>query len=586
MENIRCTFEAESIRIITKALERQIKIIVHQVWYKTWWAWCIYIGTFFGLVYWISRYLFSQHLKKEESKRLKELDTLKSRLYTNITHEFRTPLTVIMGMANSIKGHTKEKELIQRNSQNLLQLINQLLDLSKLDSKQLKIEYTQGNIVNYLQYLTESFYSMATDKNIRLTFYPEVKSLIMDYDEAKIQHIIYNLLSNAIKFTPEEGKVILHLQEIKKEEKPLLQIKVSDTGIGINETDLPKIFNRFYQADASSTRRGEGTGIGLALTKELIEMMGGTINVKSKLGEGTDFLILLPIVKRSNTPKTKTEITTPTIQKTPTEKTNFLVDANNNIFLPADMPSLLIIEDNRDVITYIESLLQKDYHLIIARNGEEGIEKAIETIPDIIISDVMMPEKNGYEVCEFLKNDERTSHIPIVLLTAKADTADRIEGLKGGADAYLTKPFNKEELFIRLEQLIGLRKALQERFSQLPLISTTNKKETPLTLDEIFIQKLTQVVEDRLDDPSLAVVHLCQAANLSNMQVNRKLKALTGKTPSRFIRSIRLQAAMKMLQNTELNISEIAYDVGFADPNYFSRTFSEEFGFSPNVIRK
>lgn len=562
--------------------ERQITIIVHQAWYKSWWAWLIYLALFLGVVYFVSKYFLREQLEKAEAKRLKELDNLKSRLYTNITHEFRTPLTVIMGMTNNIKGHSKEKELIERNSKNLLILINQLLDLSKLDSNQLQVENVQGNIVNYLQYLTESFYSMATDKRIRLMFYPEVKSLTMDYDEAKIQHIVYNLLSNAIKFTPEEGKVIFHINKVEQQGKPWLHMKVSDTGVGIASSDLSKIFDRFYQADASSTRKRGGTGIGLALTKELVETMGGTVAVESKVGKGTDFLILLPIIKEAHTPIAKAKIKTSNKPQKETITKNSLITEPTT----SELPTLLVIEDNRDVVTYIESLLENDYSILIARNGQEGIEKAIETIPDIIISDVMMPEKNGYEVCQFLKNDERTSHIPIILLTAKATTEARIEGLKGGADAYLTKPFNKKELFIRLEQLITLRKSLQERYANIPAILSFNSKKKEPSLDELFLQKLTKVVEDRLDDPSLAVVHLCQAANLSNMQVNRKLKALTGKTPSRFIRSIRLQAAMNLLKTTDLNISEIAYDVGFSDPNYFSRTFSEEFGFAPNVIRK
>jgi DNA-binding response OmpR family regulator len=249
---------------------------------------------------------------------------------------------------------------------------------------------------------------------------------------------------------------------------------------------------------------------------------------------------------------------------------------------------VLIIEDNRDVATYIESLLKKDYTIEIARNGQIGIDKALEIIPDIIISDVMMPEKNGYEVCQFLKNDERSSHIPIILLTAKATAEDRIEGLKEGADAYLIKPFNKEELFVRLEKLVEVRKALQEHFASnnRNIKSKSSDLSTSLSLDERFLQKLSKVVEEKLNDNDLAVVHLCRAVNLSNMQVNRKLKALTGKTPSRFIRSIRLQKAIELLQTTELNISEIAYEVGFSEPNYFSRVFSEEFGYPPNVIRK
>ena len=573
--------------------ERVINIIVHQAWYKRWWAWCFYIGTFLVLIYLIRRYEVSQHLQKAEAKRMKELDALKSRLYTNIIHEFRTPLTVIMGMADNIQGHAQEKALIARNSKNLLHLVNQLLDLSKLDSGNLSMQEIQGDIIHYLQYLTESFYSMANEKKIRLTFYPEVRSLIMDYDETKIQHIIYNLLSNAIKFTPEGGKVILHAKMLVENQKEWLQLKVSDTGMGISEENLSKIFDRFYQGDSSSTRREAGTGIGLALTKELVEVMGGKIVVESKPDVGTDFLILLPINRRAAA--VKQEVESQPLTPTRKDKSKFRQASEiglassivNGDDTNSEKPFLLIIEDNHDVITYMESLLRKEYSIVVARDGQEGMDKAFDMIPDIIISDVMMPEKDGYEVCNTLKTDPRTSHIPIILLTAKAARQDRIEGLKGGADAYLTKPFNPEELSIRMEKLVELRKTLQESYAKpgyllKPIQSGTKKP----SLDELFLQKLVKVVLDRLDDTRLGVPDLCRAVHLSNMQVNRKLRALTGKTPSRFIRSIRLQKSMELLQTTSLSISQIAYQVGFSDPNYFSRSFSEEFGIAPNVVRK
>ncbi len=591
MDPGRYTFQvkAKTVSGVWCTEEASVEIIILPPWYQTWWARTLFVLLLGGTTYFFYRQKLYRALEKAESQRLRDLHTLKSRLYTNITHEFRTPLTVIMGMTNNIRGHSQERKLIQRNSKNLLRLINQLLDLSKLDSGNLKMDKIQGDIVNYLQYLTESFYSMAEEKHIRLTFYPEVKGLIMDYDETKIQHIVYNLLTNAIKFTPEGGKVVLHINKLEKHGVDWLQIKVSDTGIGISKENLPQIFDRFYQGEGSSTRGEVGTGIGLALTKELVEMMGGRIAVESKLGAGTDFLILLPVICGTETPKLDVDgrRMSPEIGEQLAVSESLVPSLGISTFnKSAETPSLLIIEDNRDVVTYIESLLKKDYNIEIARDGQEGIDKALEMIPDIIISDVMMPEKNGYEVCQALKNDERSSHIPIILLTAKAATEDRIEGLKEGADAYLTKPFNKEELFIRLENLVELRKALQERYASNNYLLKQPGLKSESSLDDIFLQKLIKVVQERLDDPDLAVVHLCRAANLSNTQVNRKLKALTGKTPSQFIRSIRLQKALELLQTTDLNISEIAYDVGFNDPNYFSRSFSEEFGHPPNAIRK
>ena len=557
--------------------ERSFLIIVHGAWYATWWAISLFIGLFLGLIFLIYRFQINRQLQLAEAKRIRELERFKSQLYTNITHEFRTPLTVIMGMTDNIKGHSQERNLIQRNSKNLLQLINQLLDLSKLDAGQLQLNFVQGDIVSYLRYLTESFYSMAEEKKVRLTFYTEEEELIMDYDESKLQHIIYNLLSNAIKFTPETGQVVLHLKEVQRHNDQLLHIKVSDTGVGIAVEDQQHIFKRYFQGDQKASQASASTGIGLAFTKDLVELMQGSIEVKSKENKGTDFTVLLPIqrlaksVKDQSYPRPQIEIANPSLQL-----------ASNK----TEKPSLLIIEDNRDVITYIETLLKPSYQIETARNGQLGIDKALEIIPDIIISDVMMPEKNGYEVCQSLKNDQRTSHIPIILLTAKATTEDRIEGLKEGADAYLNKPFHKEELKVRLEQLLNLRKSLQARYASSAFLLQEEQKSKAPSLDEQFLQNLIQVVEERLADPNFSVADLCQAANLSNMQVNRKLKALTGKTPSRFIRSIRLQKAMQLLQTTQLNVSEIAYDVGFSDPNYFSRSFSEEFGQPPLSIRK
>ena len=552
--------------------EKEYKIVVHQVWYKTNAAILGYIALLSAFIYSIYRYQINKKLAESEAKRLKELDEVKTQLYTNITHEFRTPLTVIMGMTDNIEGHQSEKQLITRNSKNLLRLINQMLDLSKLESGSMSLEMKQSDIVNYLQYLTESFYSMAEEKKIRLMFYPEMKSLIMDFDEIKMQHIIYNLLSNAIKFSDEGDKVVLHASQIDLQDGPLLQLKVQDTGIGMSSEDSDKIFNRFYQAknnalDEAARATSAGTGIGLALTKELITMMGGSITVESQLGIGTTFTVVLPIVKS----QAAIELAAPDLAP------NLTVDE----IRAGEKAKILIIEDNKDVMTYVTGLLKPTYDIALARNGTDGINQAFEIIPDLIISDVMMPEKDGYEVCQALKRDERTSHIPIILLTAKATTEDRLEGLSEGADAYLIKPFNKQELYIRIEQLLTLRKKLQERFGNFKNVASARP-----SLDKVFLQKLIDVVDQKLGDSELNVKDLCGAVQLSNMQVNRKLKALTGKTPSGFIRSIRLQKGLELLKATTMNISEIAYSVGFNNPNYFSRAFSQEFGVSPSSIRK
>ncbi len=416
---------------------------------------------------------------------------------------------------------------------------------------------------------------------------------MLDFDEIKIQHIVYNLLSNALKFTQADGKVVLHANQMERNGLPFLQLKVQDTGIGIPEEQLTHIFDRFYQADNSNTRKGEGTGIGLALTKELVGLMGGNISVESMLEKGTTFTLLFPISLARTTPLPQHEF--PSSRSLAPELVPDLPAAGplpksgEVQVLDGEKPVLLIIEDNTDVTTYIINLLKKDYGVLTAPNGLVGIEMAFEAIPDIIISDVMMPEKDGYEVCETLKMDERTSHIPIILLTAKAEESDRITGLRKGADAYLMKPFNKEELYVRLEKLLELRRALQARYAKMSDGVTSSHPVTSgvePSLDDLFLQKLQKIVLEHLDDPNLGAEQLSRTVHLSSSQLYRKLNALTGEPPNAFIRKIRLLRAMELLKTTSLNISEIAYDVGFNDPNYFSRAFHKEFGKAPIEYRK
>ncbi len=571
--------------------ELAIHITVLQAWYKTGWAFLAYYLLIGMTIFLFYHFQLNRRLEQAEAKRLKELDTLKSRLYTNITHEFRTPLTVIMGMTDNIRGHENERKLIRRNSKNLLRLINQLLDLSKLDSGTMKMDMVQGDIIRFLRYLTESFYSMAQEKKVELAFYSAIPDLVMDYDEVKIQHIIYNLLSNALKFTGEGGEVVLQADKAEHNSRPYLEINLRDTGIGIPEEHLAHIFDRFFQADHTSTRKGEGTGIGLALTKELVELMGGNIRVTSAAGKGTTFTLLLPVRLGADTPK---------------PDSGFLVTSGRHLAPAPDLPDtgntmeegspqagekplLLVIEDNADVVAYIVGLLEKDYEIHTASNGQAGIKKALETLPDLIISDVMMPEKDGYEVCATLKNDERTSHIPIILLTARATQADKIAGLKTGADAYLMKPFNKEELFVRLEKLLELRRELQKRYAKIIGGGSESEPRRPEvaepTLEDIFLQKLRKTILENLDDPDLGAEQLSRALLLSPSQFYRKLAALTGAPPNAFIRKIRLFRAKELLETTGMNISEVAYAVGFNDPNYFSRAFHQEFGKPPSVYR-
>jgi len=525
-----------------------------------------------------------QEKKQLEADRLLELNDFKARFYTNITHEFRTPLTVILGMSENIKDHPQEKKLIQRNGANLLRLINQLLDLSKLESRGLVLKKVHQDIIVYLQYLTESFYSNATQKNIRLVFHSEEQELMMDYDEEKIQQIVYNLLSNALKFTQEGGKIIFHASKMEEGGKPVLKLKVKDNGEGISPENIQPIFDRFYQVSHTDTREAEGTGIGLSLTKELVELMDGRIEVQSELGVGAEFLLYLPIEAKIPATLSPAE-RKPVDHELGDEPISTISTDDQSEAMEADdpeLPELLIIEDNQDIITYIKTVLTGQYIFHTAKNGAVGIDKAFEIIPDIIISDVMMPAKNGYEVCETLKQDERTSHIPIVLLTAKSTQEDKVQGLKFGADAYLTKPFDKEELVVRLEKLVDIRGQLQMRYANRRSASSATISSSAVpTIDDVFLERLHEHIQRQLSDAEFGVTQLAEAVHLSQMQLYRKLKALTGKTPSRFIRSHRLNQALLLLQKGELTVSETAYEVGFTDPNYFSRVFQKEFKRNP-----
>lgn len=525
----------------------------------------------------------------QKAKHLAELDQLKSRFFTNISHEFRTPLTVIRGMThqlleNPLRWAHRGGPLILRNTDNLLNLVNQILELRKLESGNLQLDLVQGDLIFYTRYLTESFHSMAASKQISLHFESTTEQLMMDFDPEKLMRVISNLLSNAIKFTPEEGriKVSISVQDSEAYPQPSAVLNVSDTGIGIPEEELPKIFDRFYQADSSDTREGEGTGIGLALSKELVQLMGGSIQVHSTAGAGSNFQILLPITRTGSPIDIEQEkpLAPPVL---PVAKS----DVEENILAPAppgELPRLLIVEDNSDVVEYLSAVLEDKYALLLARDGQEGIEIALDQIPDLIITDVMMPRKDGYEVCEILKSDERSSHIPVVMLTAKADHDSKIHGLRKGADAYLPKPFDKEELFVRLEQLLKLRQKIQARYAHGQLSALTPRDE--FQQEDLFIQKIRQAVEEHLSDPEFHVPELCRYIGMSRSSLHRKVSALTGDSTTMLMRRIRVEKAYQLLKETDYTIAEIGYMVGFGDPRYFNRTFGKVYGHSPGEVRK
>ncbi len=588
----------------------QLKITVLPPWWRTWWAYFLYllvvgfaIRAYFKFkvnkVKLQNQLSFEQH----EAKRVKELDAVKTQLYTNITHEFRTPLTVILGMAQQVKNKPDEyfdngMNMILRNGQSLLNLVNEMLDLSKLENGKMELHLIQGDVINFLRYIVESFHSLAESQHKQLHYLSALDSLYTSYDAEKLRQIVSNLLSNALKFTEERGNIYISILEQKLSDNPnatKLVIKVKDTGIGIPEGQQLHIFDRFYQLDNSLARKAEGTGIGLALTKELVKLMEGEIAVKSPptgANKGTEFTVVLPLTLQA---ENENNIENNFINNE--NVATFTHNTNNNFAhtqnkINSKKQLILLVEDNVDVVAYTASCLP-EYRLAVGRDGKEGIDIAIEVIPDLIITDIMMPYVDGFEMCRRLRSDERTSHIPIIMLTAKADIESKMEGLELGADAYLEKPFNKEELLIRIKKLLELRKNLQQYYSKkiAPNIFTENKTDQltippPVEIIENeFVKKVREVVEEHLEDVHFSVEQLCKYIFMSHSQLHRKLDAITGFSPNKFIRIIRLNKAKEMLQKNEKSIAAISLDCGYNDPGYFTRVFKQEFGVTPQEWR-
>ncbi|MEZ4886552.1 MAG: ATP-binding protein [Chitinophagales bacterium] len=523
---------------------------------------------------------------RDEKRHYEELDQMKSRFFANISHEFRTPLTLVLGPIGEVitkQKNDKNKSLLQmaeHNAQRLLELINQLLDLSKLEAGKMKLKASEQNLTPLLKGITMSFESYATRKDIRLHFASQKDDVWVYVDVDKIEKIFYNLLSNALKFTNEQGEIAV----LMTEQKEWVEIQVQDSGIGISASRLPHIFNRFYQVDNSETREQEGTGIGLALVKELVELHRGKIDVKSTPQKGTTFTLLFHRGKQHLTEHEVVEYTSTSINKTPnliefSERDSLQLTSNPVFRFNKKFPTVLVIEDHADVRAYIKQYLVDSFHILEAINGQDGIEKALEHLPDLIISDVMMPKKNGYEVCQTLKTDQRTSHIPIILLTAKAAQEEKIEGLEIGADDYLVKPFDTQELEVRVRNLIAVRRQLRKSFADAPKIEPEAIQTN--SVDKAFLEKICNIIEANLSNEQFSVEMLVEEVGMSRSQINRKLKALTDESANKFIRSLRLQKAAEMLRQKVGNVSEIAFETGFSSTSYFTKCFRDKYGTTP-----
>lgn len=543
----------------------------------------------FGIAYrqqQITKQAQKQQLDMQQSKnemlRVRDLAEIKTRFFTNLSHEFRTPLTLILGPLNKAERNSpdepktalenKDFHLLKKNALRLQTLVDQLLDLSRLEGGQLQLQLERGNLIGFLRTLVYSFESLAERKNISLsTSFPEDLSQAW-YDADKLEKIMTNLLSNAFKYTPMGGAVSVSVQN----DNDYLKIDIRDTGEGIETDELHKIFERFYRVEGSEEK---GSGIGLALTKELVDLHNGTIRVQSNKGKGTSFTVRLPVALKllpvsGNQNSIKNEEVE--LKQEPLE-TNLLESQKQE-----DKPVALVVEDNEDLRSYIKDILQDSFSLLSAKDGLQGERMAIEHIPDIIISDVMMPGKDGYELCHSLKNNTKTSHIPIIMLTAKVGQTNKLEGLTQGADAYITKPFDEKELLLQMRNLIEARKKIWEHFKASDLLLIKDLKLT--SMDDSFLHKVVEAIKGNLDNESFSVEDLSREVGFSRSQLHRKLKALINKSANHLITEIRLNEAHHMLEHKAGSVSEIAYSVGYSNMSYFTKSFKDKFGVLPSKV--
>ena len=545
-------------------------------------------------------------LISEQKEKLEELDKIKSNFFANISHEFRTPLTLILSPIRSLRKSMKDDEhknellLVETNANKLLRFVNQLLALSKFESGEMAKNLQRIDLVDYIKFITESFVTLAKRDSIEYNQTFQLQHLVTDFYPDHLEQLIFNILSNAFKFTKKNESISVKLtvanpagqladeNEVLTSENISIKIIVNDTGIGIEKENLDRIFDRFYQVEQSTTRGYEGTGIGLSLVKELVEFYNGNINIESEVGKGTEVTVSIPLGKIYSINETiqtdQDHITIKSEEKQIAESEVYNVTEHNVDDSIKNENVVLIVEDSNELRIHITKMLGKDFKVIEAENGEDGFEIAIENVPDLIISDIMMPKMDGNEMSRRLKSDQRTSHIPIILLTAKAAIEDKIEGLETGAIDYITKPFDSDELKIKISNQIEIRKELHNKFKSENLIKLSEIEVT--SIEEKFLQKAVKIVEENIENENFSVEDLASEIGLSRVQLHRKISALTNKPTTYFIRSIRLERAAQLIEKGAGNVTEVAYMVGFNSQSYFTKRFVEHFGKSPSEFQK
>ncbi len=571
---------------------KTLTIIISPPWWQTYWAVALYILIFvlgvWGIIkFQVNREKLHNELKRQEfeAHHLREVEKMKSRFFANLSHEFRTPLLLIKGpleqlISGSVKDNlTEYYQLIKRNADRLQTLIDQLLELSKLETESIPVNKQLNNLIPVIRNCIQNFYSLAKQKNINFSFNSYFGSIVFSFDRDKMEKIINNLLSNAVKYTPIDGEISVDVDLNDIDCPAILKISVKDSGPGIPEEHIQKIFDRFYQIDDDG-KRTNGFGIGLALVKELVTIQNWEINVESRINEGSKFTISVLLSKED----LKTIYDSGEDELTEAESSINNFSENRDGEFSEEKPTILFIDDSEDVRIYVGSLLKEKFNLYVCSNAKDGIEIALKNSPDLIISDVMMPEMDGTELCRKVKSDFRISHIPVILLTAKAAVEDKIEGLETGADDYIMKPFSSEELFIRIKNLIEQRKLLREKFSKEILIGTDNLEIN--SLDKEFIRNVNEVIEKNIQDFAFDTDKLADKVSVSRSQLNRKIKALTGLSPGEYIRNYKMKRAAQLILENNLSITQIAFEVGFSSPGQFTKAFKKHFGCLPSDFRE
>jgi signal transduction histidine kinase/DNA-binding response OmpR family regulator len=596
--NYNLRVRATDYRGVHSENELTIPFSINQVWYLSSWAVALWLSLLMALVFLVTRYLYNRKVERHRLLQLQELDLQKTRLYTNITHEFKTPLTVILGLADRSKKFVEKsnRELqqmlktISHNGSQLLHLVNQMMALASIEHGQIKINNRPVQTIAFLKHLCHSFESLAAQKEISIQ--TDLVGSETDFhliDTRKVQQVISNLISNAIKFSPENSLIKIRAGNEPTKTGDNLFFSIQDSGPGIPKGEKEKIFDRFHRVQSDLTNNTPGTGIGLALAKELVEMLGGTIKVTETQESGATFFFTLPLEK-AETSQTRNDLDKIAVDSLQLKQTLAGTQSASGGWIAnevpvessgAESPLILLVEDHLDVHHFIRSCIPDKYRTISAMNGREGYELAVKNVPDLIISDVMMPEMDGYTMCEKLKSHKATSHIPIVLLTAKSDSLSRITGLKQGADAYLAKPFDKEELLIRIDNMFSLIDKLKQRLGTGGGAVQEQVDDSP---ESAFLKEFYQKIESEYRNVEFGTSQLSEAMHLSRSQIYRKVKALTDDSPSVLLKNYRLKKGRALLKSRpELTISEVAFMVGFSSGKYFSEVFFSEYGVRPKT---